>query len=58
MLLLLLISYLRFSETLPTAQIIKTPKKIEIIIILNSLIEPLSSLYTQFKSIHIDKDLF
>ena len=45
----LLISDLRFSDKLPTAEIIKTPKNIEVITILNSLKDPLSSLKDSLK---------
>ena len=54
-LLLLLISCLRFLDKLPTAVIIKTPKKIEIITILNSLKEPFSSLNENFKKLKLNR---
>ena len=47
--LLFLISDLRFSEILPTAAIIKTPKNIEATTILNSLKDPRNSLKDKIK---------
>jgi hypothetical protein len=54
-----LISYLRFSDKLPTAEIIKTPKKIDVMTILNSLKDPLNSLNESLKKIKLfDKNSF
>ena len=54
-LLLLLISYLRLLDKLPTAAIIKTPIKIEIITILNSLNNAVAKKYFIKESVDYDK---